>query len=583
MKKITFIFILFFAVITLSMSGTDGKTSDPEETFFSRAEFKNNFHLNVPANQEHSILFFDGPDSAEVLKKTGGDMLCGFLSAADSQERKSGSRPKKVKSKKLGRAILINAGLWLSDSIRYWSMYAGWIEDWQFELNWKDQKRRFFSFEANKFDSNPFVTNWAHGLSGAIFYTMARYHRLNTLESMLFGMTSSLFWEYVTEWREVVSINDNFFSGIGGMPIGESLHRLGHYLNSKPGTFNKVLGYIVNPVMGLNDLLGGKKWRRHFEQPSSEALDGGLYFSQKQVSFRGSEKWTAPFFHIGLETRYNTIPGYGKPDDAGDSRFINKPLVSDLNIDITLGEKSLKEYIFFTKVVIFGHFSQKIRQNSAKELHGYSLYFGAGSAFELFRKKSTAYYDKGEYHYDFTGGEQATQPTEFTDKLAIINLIGPVLDLSLYSGPFKFGLSLGAYFDFGMIHSMAINKYSTVYDIYEPRMKTTLSHYGYHYAFGFTLSGSSTLRYRNVELSGRLKYQYYDSIEGLDRFWDMVVDDCNVTDYRLTYKVSAGYSIPNSPVQIIFALEGIEREGSIKEISHRESETRYYTQLKLSF
>lgn len=565
------------------MSGTDGEISDPEETFFSRAEFKNNFHLNVSAKTEHSLLFFDGPDSAEILKENGGDMRCALFSAGPDKGRESASNARKVKSKKLGRAIIVNAGLWLTDSIRYWTSYAGWIEDWQFKLTWKDQKRRFFSFEANKFDSNPFVTNWAHGLSGAVFYTMARYHRLNTLESMLFGMSSSFFWEYVTEWREVISVNDNFFSGIGGMPIGESLHRLGCYLNSKPGIFNKVLGYIVNPVMGLNDLLGGKKWRRSFGQPDSELLDSGLYFGQKQVSFRGSERWAAPFFHIGLETTYKTIPGYGKPDDSGTSRFINKPLVSEFNFDLTYGERTLEEYIFVTNVVLFGHFSQKLRQDPEKELQGHSLYFGAGSAFELFKKKATVYYDKGEYHYDFTAGEQATQPTEFTDKLAIINLIGPVFDLSLYSGPFKFGLSLGAYFDFGLIHSMAINKYSTVYDIYEPRMKTTLSHYGYHYAFGYTLSGKTTLTYRNIELKGRLKYQRYDSVEGIDRFQNRVVDDCNVKDYRLMYKVSAGYSISNSPLQIVFSCEGIEREGSIKEISHRETEMRYYTQLKLSF
>ena len=575
--------ILLFAVIPFVMSGRDGKTSEPEGTFFSRLEFGKNFHLNSPMKAEHSLLFFDGSGTAEMLEKTGSDMRRGIFSVEADKNRNSTSESKKVKSKKLGRAVLINAGLWLSDSIRYWSMYAGWVEDWQFELNWKDQKRRFFSFEANKFDSNPFCTNWAHGLSGAIFFTMARYHRLNTLESVLFGMTSSLFWEYVTEWREVVSVNDNFFSGIGGMPIGETLHRLGHYLNSKPGTLNKVFGYIVNPVMGLNDLLGGKKWRRHFARPEFEILDGGIYFSNKQVSFKGDKKWSSPYFHIGIETTYNTIPGYGKPDDAGTNRFINKPLISEFNFDLSYRENVLDEYIFFTKVVLFGHFNQKIRQTSAKKLKGHSLYFGAGSAFELFKKKATAYYDKGEYHYDFTGGEQATQPTEFTDKWAIINLIGPVFDLSLYSGPFKFGLSLGAYLDFGMIQSMAINKYSTAYDIYEPRMKTTLTHYGYHYAFGYTLSGGANLSYRNIELKGKLKYQYYDSVEGLDRFWDDVVDDCNVTDSVLMYKVSAGYSIPNSPLQIIFAFEGLEREGAIKEISHRETEARYYTQLKLSF
>jgi hypothetical protein len=234
-------------------------------------------------------------------------------------------------------------------------------------------------------------------------------------------------------------------------------------------------------------------------------------------------------------------------------------------------------------VVIFGHFSQKLIQNSAKYLKGYSFYLGAGSAFDLYRKRSTAYYDKGEYHYDFTAGEQATQPTEFSDKLAIVNLIGPALNLTLYSGPLQFRLSLNAYVDFGLVNSMAINEYSTLHDLYEPRMKTTLTFYGYHYAFGCTLSSGARLTYKNLELRGKFKYQYYDSIEGLDRFYNRIEDDSNVTDSRLWYRVSAGFSIPKSSVEIVFAYEGLDREGTYKEITHRESENRFFSQLKFSF
>jgi hypothetical protein len=49
------------------------------------------------------------------------------------------------------------------------------------------------------------------------------------------------------------------------------------------------------------------------------------------------------------------------------------------------------------------------------------------------------------------------------------------------------------------------------------------------------------------------------------------------------YKVSLGYSFSNSPVKIVFACEGIDRKGTLKDITHRESETRLYTQFNLSF
>jgi hypothetical protein len=286
-------------------------------------------------------------------------------------------------------------------------------------------------------------------------------------------------------------------------------------------------------------------------------------------------------FHVGIATSFNTIPGYGAPGTV--NRFIKHTLLSEVYLDGTFGPNTLEEYSFFSKAVLFGRFIQEIKQGSPGDLKGYSLFFGGSSAFDLFLKKATAYYDKGSYHYDFKGGEQPPQPTEFTDKLAIINLIGPVFDLSVYANRFKLRLSVDLYADFAFVNSMALNQYSIHHDLFQPRLKTTLSHYGYYYALGFTFSMKGGVQYRNVEINGKFKYQYYDSIEGRDRFQYKIEDDCNVTDRRLWYKVSLGYAVANTPVKLVFTWEGIDRSGSIKEVTHRVLETRLYTQLKVSF
>ncbi|MCK5345797.1 MAG: hypothetical protein KAR20_20445, partial [Candidatus Heimdallarchaeota archaeon] len=213
----------------------------------------------------------------------------------------------------------------------------------------------------------------------------------------------------------------------------------------------------------------------------------------------------------------------------------------------------------------------------------YSFFAGVGSAFDFFKKRAIIYYDEFEYHFDFTGGEEAPQPTEFTDKLAILNLIGPVFELSIYSGQFKFRSSISAYIDFALLNSMALNEYSIDNDLYEPQLKTTLSHYGYYYAFGFTFSSDMDLNYKNIQLKGKIKYQYYDSIEGLDRFQDDVEDDCNVKDTRFMYKISLGYALSKSPVTIQLAYEHIDREGTLKNITHSTIEDRIYTRLQISF
>jgi hypothetical protein len=90
------------------------------------------------------------------------------------------------------------------------------------------------------------------------------------------------------------------------------------------------------------------------------------------------------------------------------------------------------------------------------------------------------------------------------------------------------------------------------------------------------------LNYKNIQLKGKIKYQYYDSIEGLDRFQDDVEDDCNVRDTRFMYKISLGYALAKSPVTIQLAYEHIDREGTLKDITHTVSEDRIYAQLKIS-
>jgi hypothetical protein len=485
--------------------------------------------------------------------------------------------------KRLGRALFLGMAHLTFNTVKYWINYREWSEDWDYKLTWKDQKRRFFTLQAHRFDSNPFSINLSHVLGGELRYHFARSNRLNRLESFSYCLLLSLCWEYFSEFREVISINDTLFSSLGALSFGEPLFQFGDYFHHKPGVFNKIVGTVFSPGIAINTLLDGKKRHRRTANTGLSKPSFDLYFGSKQV-FTSEKKPSFRMFHMGIETRFNTIPGYGVPGSA--KRFIKDTRLSEVRLDATFGANSLEEFRFFTKAVLFGYFSRDIRQikqASAGGLRGYGLFFGGGSGFDLFKKKALAYYDKGSYHYDLKGGEKPPRPTRFTDKLAIINMIGPVLDLSVYANRLRFNLSAAVYADFALVHSMALNKYSTRHDLFAPRMKTTLSYYGYYYALGFTLAIEGGMRYGNFEIHGKFKYQYYDSIEGLDRFQRDVADDCNVTDYRLVYKAALGYAFANTPIKIVFTCEGIDRKGSIKDITHRESEIRVYTQLKYSF
>jgi hypothetical protein len=175
------------------------------------------------------------------------------------------------------------------------------------------------------------------------------------------------------------------------------------------------------------------------------------------------------------------------------------------------------------------------------------------------------------------------QPTEFVDKYAILNLFGPVFDIVIQRSLFEFAFRAGAYLDFALVNAIALNEYSVDHDLYEQRMKTTLSYYGYYYALGFTLASAIEISYGNVGIEGKLGYHYFDSIEGQDRYQNDLEDDSSIRDSRLLYRISVGYSFSKIPLKIQLGLEGIKRYGIIKEFTHNESETRFVSQIIFTF
>lgn len=573
--------IIFFILLVLLMTSFTRSISRPEAcqesgSIFSLEDMKSAFHLNSTDRGDQKtrpVLYIPG----NRIQRDERSLL-GLKAMPPPHPGKRSENPTR---KRAGRAFLLNYSLEIANSLKYWIKYSRWIEDWQFELNWEDQKRRWFTAEGYKFDSNPFLTNWTHILSGAIYYNFARYNMFNTLESTLFMLGANLYWEYVTEWREVISIGDNICTGIGGISIGEPLYWIGSYFSHKPGLANKILGFIFNPVVGLNGLLDRNKTKSRREILSQIRPDFSLYFGSKTATINGEGGHDGTFFNLGTEICFHLVREYGKPVNL--NRYHRTTLYTELSADFTVGANSIEEYTIFSRAILFGWLWQKLVADGSNRLRGHSLILGAGTAFDFFEKKPVAYYDRGEYHYDFTGGETAPQPTEFADKMAVLNLIGPVCQFSLHSPDFRLRATAAACIDFGLVNSLAVNPYSQENDLYHPRTKTTLSYYGYYYALGFTLSSDMVATYRQFDIQGKFKYQYYDSIEGLDRFQEDLEDDPNVIDSRLLLRMGLGYSLPASPVQFLLAIEHINRRGTLKEITAHQKENRIYTQLKISF
>jgi hypothetical protein len=575
MRSALVFFLVLLAIAASGLFGADEEVGSFWESLFPRDWPAGGFHL-PGIRPQSSVPFALG----DPLSGPG----VGGLGFPWSSPRHGGKTLAGVPAgKKGGRAILVLSGFILFETVRYWVESTKWREDWNFRLTWEDQKIRFFTLQANLFDSNPFVTNWTHLISGHLYYSMGRYYNLNQLESLLLSVGSSLWWEYVTEWREVISLNDNLFSGAGGISLGEPLFQIGSYFSRRRGVLNKVLGGIFNPVIAFNDAIAGKK-----KGPRQETTDSGkprmdlTLGPQRRYGMSGGQA-AAPLFHVGMEAIYLTIPGFGDPLQGDVKRWLSNTLMSEVSLSMVVGDARVQEYGFISRAVLCGYFRQKLQPLALAPWSGYNYFLGLATSFDLFKKKASAYYDKGEYHYDFAAGERAPLPTAFTDKFAAINLIGPVFDLSLYSGSARFRFSLSGSIDFALVNALALNDYSLAHDIYEPRMKTTLVHYGYYYAAGATLAAAASLQVGKIRFSGQCKHQAYGSLEGLDRFQAKVADDAHLRDSRLSYRLSLSHAVAGTPLALGVAVEGFRRWGSLNEVSRRESEQRARVQLTFSF
>lgn len=472
--------------------------------------------------------------------------------------------------KHVNRALWEGLGHMVYATASYWIRQDVMKEDWEYHFTWEDQKKRIFQLDGFRMDSNTFEFNWTHSLAGGMYYNYARTNHLNKFQSLVYSFTCAFAWESLVEFREVISINDMITTPMGGVSFGESMFQLGRYFRSQRPTFtNKIARILSNPIMAFNEWLDRKKYKDPFAYGEGEFWgDCRLVVGPRFDSMAGESANTLT--HVGLETQIFHLPGYGEPGST--STHIKDTLFSEFNLGATYSKKGMYEFDVYAKAVLFGHFSQNIQGTSINDRRGYSFSVGAASVFDVMNLNP----DK------LPADANASVPDK-ADKHCIINLLGPTVDFTIYRDRLKIRFGADAYADFALIHSHAFKRYKELFPV--GVTKCILAEHGYYYALGVTLSSLLQIEYANLELKGAVRFHYFDSVDGMDRFQPDITpgNDFNLKDRRVNYQLSLGYHIPRTPIQVAAGLEQIERWGTVEKFAQSSKEKRSYLQIQYLF
>ncbi len=493
-----------------------------------------------------------------------------FSLAPASSDLEPDRSPGKPKGKRL-RAWLEQLAFSVATTVNYWASNS-FPEDRDFAIDADAQFSRVFLLEGLRFDSNQFSLNWSHVLAGAVYYQFGRTNGQSWFYSWMMSVAGSTWWEIVGEPKEVISINDQIVTGLGGFATGEPWYRIGHFLCHQRGLVPRALGFL-NPAVKLNHWLDRK------DPAAEDFVPPGWHEFRVSVGARRASAGgivSGTDLTFGLEARLIDLPEYGRSGTV--RRAVRDPYVSEITVDYATRGGHAEETRFETRAVTWGRFVQKIDAGG----DGYSLTLGLGSSFELFKKRPLADYDADPVPVKTDLSRlRLEEPRRFTDKLALLHVAGPVLDLTVFRRGLKLRTVVEAYLDFGLVNAAALNDYSRLHDI--SGLKTTVFYYGYYYGLGGTVSASARLDWKGFRIRGLASFGAWSSIDDLDRFQAEVTNNARMGDSRVRLLAGLGWRVPGTALEAFAELEEVRRRGRIADFGAGGRETKIYAGVAFTF
>jgi hypothetical protein len=425
--------------------------------------------------------------------------------------------------------------------------------DWDFNAK-ESIKARLVSQEALRFDDNHFSTNAGHYLAGTYYYDAARTSGLGRLDSLLFTFAGSSAWEYLGEYREVVAINDQINTTLGGFVLGEAIFQTVRIFQKGPNTG---VNRIMRSLFGLPEK--GNAWLENSISHEKRAYDINLSSEQldfwskldlyAQVEKSNDKDRDHVVKKVGLDAEVINIPMFEQPGQV--KQMLTDSVLSDLMIEKGAGG-NIDTLKIFAKTTLAAYYVKNLHMSEKEQLEGYQLFIGPTAAFDV---------------NEMTVGENPR--SNGSDFRGVVHVLGNTIDLSFYTHGYKIRATLDVYGDFAMIRSWGFDaatedKYKhvgrTKVDAAFP-VQSVLRNEGYYYGAGVTGALRVTVEKGNFEAGASYEDINSSMINGRARFYESNTINPHAHDNVEDYKGWVAYSVSNS-LKIEIGAEKINRSGT---------------------
>jgi len=443
----------------------------------------------------------------------------------------------------------------------YWSNAEFNAADWDYP-----GLEARLNLSAVRFDDNHFTINHvSHPFDGAAYYVLARSSGLGIAGASGLAMLTSAVWEFGLEWRELVSLNDQIFTPIGGVAIGEGIFRLGHYLNSAPfgGRWpHKLAAMTLGFPVWLHRRIDG---RRIGEGPTDDLGFSAAYHHRFRLAYARviiDDGVTRRDSLDGFDARMDlyAVPGLGRPGTF--DVFFSEGNLIDVDVDATWDDDGEGgEWGIRFDSVLFGWLDQDIEgvEGDPESRWGQTAWAGLAVGYEH---------------------RQRWRP-EPRDRWAMIHLPGPDAGLWSWLGPVSARLRLAIHPTFDAIDSVAAPRW--IEENPDLTIRSVLARRGYYFGFGLSTRLDVDLVWRDLRVSGRARFAHVDSTDGLDRFQERIEYDGPVEDDLVQIDARVEWSIPAWLVTFGAAYTHTDRWGRMGDVRAERSWDRFELSTGIQF